>query len=144
MASAWVLYNNAKKAIGSGGIDLTGSGTAFKLRLYTSASNAATATLITGGQVTNEVSTGGYPAEGKSMTVNFSAKTTASVFTWIFNTVVFTAAAGSAITNIKYAVIMTQTASILICYSQLSTSEITVPATTEYHLWPNTSIFELS
>lgn len=144
MASAWEFYNNFKGALGSGAIDLTGVGTAFKLRLYTSASNAATATLVSGGQVTNEVAGNGYPAEGKALTVNWSVKATASVYSWVFTTVVFTANASSAITNIKYAVIMTQTASILVCWSQLSTVEITVPAGVEYHIYPNTSVFELS
>lgn len=142
MASAWEFYNNFKGGLGRAEFDLSGTNTSYVMKLYTSASNAATATLISAGQVTNEVATGGYVE--KAMTVNWSAKTTASTWTWLFNTVVFTAAAGSAIANVKYAVIATQTASILVCWSQLSTVEITVPATTEYHIYPNGSIFELS
>lgn len=142
MAAAWEYYNSFKSSLGSGAIDLTGTGTAFQMKLYTSASNAATATLVSGGQVTNEVATGGYV--GKAMVVNWSVKTTTSTYSWTFNTVVYTAAATSAITNIKYAVIMTQTASILVMWSQLSTVEITVPATTEYNLYPSTVAFELN
>jgi hypothetical protein len=143
-ATAWEFYNSFKNSLGSGAIDLSGTGTSFSMRLYSSASNAATASLVTGGQLTNELTAGDNGYTIRPMTVNWSVKTTTSTYTWTFNTVVWTAPAGSALNNVKFAVIMTQTASILVCWSQLSTAEITVPAGTELHIAPNPVCFELS
>ena len=142
-ASAWVFYNSFKDKLGQGLIDLTGTGTAFKMRLCKSTSNAATATLVTAGQLTNEVDSSAYPAKGNSLTVNWSVKTTTSVYSWTFNTVIFTAS-GTAINNVKYAVIATQTASILVCYSQLTTAEFNVALGNELVIEPNPVCFELS
>lgn len=143
-ATAWEFYNNFKSALGSGSIDLSGTNTSFTMRLYSSASNAATASLVSGGQVTNELTAGDNGYTIRPLTVNWSVKTTTSTYSWTFNTVVWTAPAGSALTNVKFAVIMTQTASILVCWSQLSTAEITVPAGTELHISPNPVCFELN
>ena len=44
-ATAWTLYNKAKKKIGNGTIQLGVQN--FKVQLHTSASNASTATLST-------------------------------------------------------------------------------------------------
>lgn len=142
-ATAWEFYNNFKYVLGTGSVDLSGTNTSFKIRLYTSASNAATATLLTGGQVTNEVNSSSYPAEGKALTVNWSVKSTTSTYSWTFTDITFTAS-GTALNNIKYAVIMTQTASILVCWSQLSTAEFNVTAGNELVIQPNPVVFELN
>ena len=142
-ASAWEFYNSFKSALGTGAIDLSGTNTSFKLRLYQSSSNAATATLVTGGQVTNEVNSSSYPAEGKAITVNWSVKTTTSTYSWTMLTVIYTAS-GTALNNIKYAVIMTQTASILVCWSQLTTAEFNVTTGNTLTIEPNPVIFELN
>ena len=142
-ATAWEFYNNFKSALGSGSIDLSGTNTSFKLRLYQSSSNAATATLVSGGQVTNEVASSSYPAEGQALTVNWSVKTTTSTYSWTMLTVIFTAS-GTALNNIKYAVIMTQTASILVCWSQLTTAEFNVTTGNTLTIEPNPVIFELN
>lgn len=141
VASAWEFYNNFKSALGRGLIDLTGTGTSFVLRLYTSASNAATATLVTGGQLTGEVASSGYV--GRSLTVNWSVKSTTSTYSWTFTDVTFTAS-GTAYVNIRYAVIMTQTASILVCWSQLTSAEFTLAAGNELVIQPNPVVFELN
>lgn len=142
-ASSWEFYNNFKSALGKGQIDLTGTGTSFKLRLMTSASNAATATLVSAGQLTGEVASSAYTAKGKALTVNWSVKTTTSTYSWTFATVIFTAS-GTAINNIKYAVIATQTASILVCWSQLSTAEFNVALNGTLVIEPNPVCFELN
>jgi len=142
-ASAWEFYNSFKDKLGRGEIDLTGTNTTFKMRLFQSASNAATATLVTAGQLTNEVATSSYPAKGNALTVNWSVKTTTSTYSWIAQTVTFTAS-GTAINNIKYAVIATQTASILVCWSQLTTAEFNVAAGNELIIEPNPVTFELN
>lgn len=145
-ATAWQFYNNFKKALGNGSIDLTGTNTSFIMRLYSSASNAATASLVSGGEVTNELPADNNYSQKALVNPNWSVKTTTSTFSWSFDTVVFTAGAASAMTNIKYAVILTQTASILVCWSQLSTAEITVPAGLEYHIYSSSAkiCFELN
>jgi len=142
-ASAWEFYNNFKYALGNGQIDLTGTGTSFKMRLFKSSSNAATATLVTAGQLTNEVDSSAYPTKGNALTVNWSVKSTTSTYSWTFTTVVFTAS-GTAINNVKYAVIATQTASILICWSQLTTAEFNIALGNELVLEPNPVAFELN
>lgn len=143
MASAWEFYNSFKDQLGRGAIDLTGTGTTFRMRLYKSTSNAATATLVTAGQVTNEVNSSAYPAEGKALTVNWSVKTTTSTYSWTFLTVIYTAS-GTAINNVKYAVIATQTASILVCWSELSTTEFNIALGNELVIEPNPVCFELN
>ena len=52
-ATAWQLYNTAKRYIGNGTIEL-GAGN-FKMALFTSASNASTFTLSTFGSLTNQI-----------------------------------------------------------------------------------------
>jgi len=142
-ATAWEFYNNFKKVISSGQVDLTGATTNFKMRLFSSASNAATATLLTAGQLTGEVNSSAYPTKGQAITVNYSVKTTTSTYSWTFTTVVFTAS-GTAINQVKYAVIATQTASILVCWSQLSTAEFNVALNGTLTIYPNTTVFELN
>lgn len=142
-ASAWEFYNSFKDKLGRGSIDLTGTNTSFKMRLFKSTSNAATATLVTAGQLTNEVDSSAYPAKGKALTVNWSVKTTTSTYSWMAATITFTAS-GTAINNVKYAVIATQTASILVCWSQLTTAEFNVGSGNELILEPNPVTFELN
>jgi hypothetical protein len=142
-ATAWEFYNSFKNQLGQGAIDLSGTNTTFRMRLYTSASNAATATLVSAGQVTNEVNSSAYPAEGQALTVNWSVRTTTSTYAWTFTTVIFTAS-GTAINNVRYAVIATQTASLLVCWSELSTAEYNVAAGNELVIEPNPVAFTLN
>ena len=131
-ASAWQLYNSAKKYIGNGTITL-GAGV-FKMVLATSASNASTFTLTAYSQVTNEISaTGGYTTGGKNLvpataywTVGASAKQ--MKFTMSTVGLAFTAS-GASLTNIKYAILRNSTgatAGRLLCFCQLSSSQFTV------------------
>lgn len=142
-ASAWEFYNSFKDHLGKGNIDLSGTNTSFKMRLFKSTSNAATATLVSAGQLTNEVNSSAYPAKGKAMTVNWSVKSTTSTYSFTFTDITFTAS-GTAINNVKYAVIATQTASILVCWSQLTTVEFNVALGNELVIQPNPVAFELT
>lgn len=134
-ASAWSIYNLAKKYIGNGTLVL--GTTAFKLKLTKSASNASTFTLSTFASVNNEISArGGYAANGRALasmiwTVGASAKQ------YKFNSadVVFTAS-GSALNNIKYAVIGVSGGKAL-CWSKLTTSQFTVAS-------PNTLTIQMN
>ena len=150
-ASAWQLYNSAKKYIGNGTITL-GAGV-FKMLLATSASNASTFTLSTYASVTNEIAaTGGYTTGGKNLvpataqwTVGASAKQ--MKFTMSAVGLAFTAS-GASLTNIKYAIIRNSTgatAGKLLCFCQLSSSQFTVTSPNTLTILPAaTGIFTLT
>ena len=150
-ASAWQLYNSAKKYIGNGTITL-GAGV-FKMLLATSASNASTFTLTAYSQITNEIAaTGGYTTGGKNLvpataywTVGASAKQ--MKFTMSTVGLAFTAS-GASLTNIKYAIIRNSTgatAGKLLCFCQLSSSQFTVTSPNTLTVLPAaTGIFTLT
>jgi len=150
-ATAWQLYNSAKKYIGNGTITL-GAGV-FKMVLATSASNASTFTLTAYSQVTNEISaTGGYTTGGKNLvpataywTVGASAKQ--MKFTMSSVGLAFTAS-GASLTNIKYAILRNSTgatAGRLLCFCQLSSSQFTVTSPNTLTVLPAaTGIFTLA
>ena len=150
-ASAWQLYNSAKKYIGNGTITL-GAGV-FKMVLATSASNTSTFTLSTYASVTNEISaTGGYVTGGKNLvpataywTVGASAKQ--MKFTMSTVGLAFTAS-GASLTNIKYAILRNSTgatAGKLLCFCQLSSSQFTVTSPNTLTVLPAaTGIFTLT
>lgn len=123
-ASAFQLYNEAKKYIGNATINL--SSAAFKMKLCTSASNASTFTLSTFASITGEISArGGYVAGGRALaslvwTVGASAKS----YKLDAADLVFTAS-GSSLNNVKFAVIGVSAGKAL-CWSKLSTSQFTV------------------
>jgi hypothetical protein len=150
-ATAWQLYNSAKKYIGNGSITL-GAGV-FKMLLATSASNASTFTLTAYSQITNEISaTGGYVTGGKNLvpataiwTVGASAKQ--MKFTMSTVGLAFTAS-GASLTNIKYAILRNSTgatAGRLLCFCQLSSSQFTVTSPNTLTVLPAaTGIFTLT
>ena len=146
-ASAWQLYNYAKRYIGNGTIEL-GVGN-FKMALFTSASNASTFTLSTFASLTSEISaTGGYTSGGKALvpatgqwTVGASAKQ--MKFTYSAIGLTFTAS-GSSLSNIKYAVIY-QSGGKLLCFCQLSSSQFTVASPNTLTVLPAaTGVFTLT
>ena len=150
-ATAWQLYNSAKKYIGNGSITL-GAGV-FKMVLATSASNASTFTLTAYSQITNEIAaTGGYVTGGKNLvpataywTVGASAKQ--MKFTMSTVGLAFTAS-GASLTNIKYAILRNSTgatAGRLLCFCQLSSSQFTVTSPNTLTVLPAaTGIFTLT
>jgi hypothetical protein len=134
-ATAWTLYNEAKKYIGNGTIVLGTS--AMKMKLHTSASNASTFTLSTFASINNEISArGGYVAGGRALgglawTVGASAKQ----YKFDSTDLVFTAS-GSSLINVKYAVIG-MSGSKALCWSKLTTAQFTVTS-------PNTLTIQMN
>lgn len=151
-ASAWQLYNSAKKYIGNGTITL-GAGV-FKMLLSRTSSNASTFTLSTYASVTAEISaTGGYVAGGKNLvpatgqwTVNPSSATQMK-YTMSTVGLAFTAS-GASLTNIRYAVLRNSTSAAggrLLCFCQLSSSQFTVASPNTLTVLPAaTGIFTLT
>ena len=151
-ASAWQLYNYAKRYIGNGTITL-GAGV-FKMLLATSASNASTFTISTYAQITGEIAaTGGYATGGKNLvpanaqwTVN---PTSAKQMKFTMSTIglAFTAS-GASLTNIKYAILRNSTGALsgkLLCFCQLSSAQFTVTSPNTLTVLPAaTGIFTLT
>jgi len=150
-ATAWQLYNSAKKYIGNGTITL-GAGV-FKMVLAETASNASTFTLSTYASVTNEIgAAGGYVTGGRDLvpataqwTVGASAKQ--QKFSMSAVGLAFTAS-GASLVNIRYAIIRNSTgaaAGKLLCFCQLSSSQFTVSSPNTLTVLPAaTGIFTLT
>lgn len=150
-ASAWQLYNEAKKYIGNGTITL-GAGV-FKMVLATSASNASTFTLSAYSELTGEISaTGGYVTGGKNLvpvTGQWTVGASAKQYKFTYSTVGLTfTASGASLTNVKYAVIRNSTgagAGRLLCWCQLSSSQFTVTSPNTLTILPAaTGVFTLT
>jgi len=126
-ASAWEVYNEAKKYIGNGTLKLD---TAKRITLHTSASNASTKTLSIYSELTNEVSDAtGYSSSGKALgTVAWTVGASAGSYKFDADDVVWTATGGS-IASIKFAVISNTSGGAsgkLLCKSKLTTSQFTL------------------
>lgn len=123
-ATAFQIYNKAKKYIGNGTIQL--GTTALKLKLTKSGSNASTFTLSTFASITNEISaTGGYTAGGRAIpSVTWTVGASAKQYKLGASSLIFTAS-GAALNNIKYAVIGVSGGKCL-CWSRLSSSQFTI------------------
>lgn len=124
-ATAWVFYNEAKHKIGNGLINLSGGN--FRLALYMSAASASvnTATVTIQSELGSQVSGGAYAAGGLALSgVSWGAGTSAGQQKWDCTDPVFTAS-GSAMSNVKYGVIVCSvaaTSGYLMCWSKLSTA----------------------
>jgi hypothetical protein len=129
-ATAWAVYNEAKKYLGAGTIVLPG---AFRITLHTSASNAATATLSQFSELTNELTeANGYSSSGKAL-ANEAWTVGASAGQYKFDADdPFWSANGGTIANIKHAVIWQSAAATasrkLFCRSQLTSSQFSLSA----------------
>ena len=153
-ATAWQLYNTAKKYIGDGTITL-GAGS-FKMALANSASNTSTFTLETFGSLTGEISaTGGYTAGGRELvpaTGQWTTGASAKQIKFTYSTVGLTfTASGSSLNNVKYAVITfgasagVASARKLLCFCQLSSSQFTVSSPNTLTVLPAaTGVFTLT
>jgi hypothetical protein len=143
---AWVIYNEFKKYLGTGAVPLSGQ---FRIGLYTSASNAGTATLSIVSEVSGEIADGnGYSTSGKALTETWATGASAGEFRFDATAVIWTASGGN-IANVKYAVIWASGASAaarkLVCYSQLSTAQFTVTTGNTLTITPSANgIFELN
>jgi len=123
-ATAWSLYNTAKKYIGNGTINLASA--SFKMKLTTSASNASTFTISTFASITSEIGTsGGYATGGKALTsVTWTVGSSAKQYRLDCADPLWTATGGP-LTNIKYGVIGVSGGKAL-CWSRFSTSPFSV------------------
>ena len=158
-ASAWQLYNDGKRYIGNGTIQLGVNN--FKMALFTSASNTSTFTLSTFASLTNEISaTGGYVSGGKALvpatgqwTVGASAKQ--MKFTYSTIGLTFTASAlttapttANDLNNVRYAVIYKDgvgSAAKLLCFCALSSAQFTVSSPNTLTVLPAaTGVFTLT
>ena len=146
-ASAWQLYNNGKRYIGNGTIEL-GVGN-FKMALFTSASNTSTFTLSTFASLTSEISaTGGYVTGGKALvpaTGQWTVGASAKQMKFTYSTVGLTfTASGASLNNIKYAVIY-QSGGKLLCFCQLSSTQFSVSSPNTLTVLPAaTGVFTLT
>ena len=150
-ASAWQLYNIAKKYIGNGTITL-GAGV-FKMVLASASSNASTFTISTYAQITNEIAAaGGYVTGGRNLVPATSQWVTGASakqmkFTQTTTGLTFTAS-GANLADIKYAIIRNSTGSTagkLLCFCQLSSSNFTVTSPNTLTIIPAaTGIFTLT
>lgn len=123
-ATAWTLYNKAKKKLMAGTIQLGVN--VFKMQLHTSASNASTATLSTAASVSNEVADGyGYTTGGQALAaVTWSVGASAGQYRFDSNDLVWTATGGN-IANIKFAVVK-NSAGQAVMWSRLTTAQFTL------------------
>ena len=150
-ATAWQLYNSAKKYIGNGTITL-GAGV-FKMVLAETASNASTFTLSTYASVTSEIAaTGGYTTGGKNLvpaTAQWVTGASAKQLKFTMSAVglPFTAS-GASLTNIRYAILRNSTSATagkLLCFCQLSSAQFTVTSPNTLTVLPAaTGIFTLT
>jgi hypothetical protein len=130
-AQAWKVYNKAKKKIGNGSILL--SGTAFRMTLHTSASNAATLTLSTYAGLTGEVTSvaSSYSSSGKACTsAQWTVGASAKQYKFQVGNVFWSAA--SQISNIKFAALWLSGASAnarhLLAFASLTSSQFNLAA----------------
>jgi hypothetical protein len=146
-ASAWQLYNDAKRYLGNGTIQLGVNN--FKMALFRSASNTSTFTLSTFASLTNEISaTGGYVSGGKALvpaTGQWTTGASAKQMKFTYSTVGLTfTASGAPLTNVKYAVIY-NSAGKLLCFCQLSSAQFTVSSPNTLTVLPAaTGVFTLT
>lgn len=127
-ATAWTIYDKAKKKIGNGTIVL-GAGV-FKVHLHTSASNASTSTISLHSSVSSEVTQGnGYLSAGKSLTtLAWTVGASAAQYKFDADDPLWTATGGT-IPNIKFAVIRTSinaSTGHVLCWSRLTTAQFTL------------------
>ncbi len=150
-ASAWQLYNEAKKYIGNGTIKLGVDN--FKMVLLQSASNASTFTLSTYAQLSAEVATAaGYVAGGRALVPATGqwvqgASAKQQKFTMSAIGLAFTAS-GATIENIKFAVLRNSVSSgvgKVLCWCKLSSSEFDLASPNTLTVLPAaTGIFTLT
>src|SRR5262245_39088609 len=140
-AGPFQTYNTAKKYLMDGTLDINTN--AWRMALFTSASNAGTATVSTKSQLTNEVTEAfGYSSSGKALpNVKWSTGASAGEMKFTCDPFFWSANAGN-ITNVKYGVIFDPASGKTLCRSQLSTAQFNVTAGNRLTVTPaGTGIF---
>ena len=121
-AGSYTLYNEAKKYLNTGLIDLDTN--VLYDGLYKSTSNASTYTLSNTSELTNPVSGGGYTGDKILGSVLVTAGASTKQIKFDAADSVFTASAGN-IGSVMYSVIYASGGK-LICWAKLSTAAFTV------------------
>jgi hypothetical protein len=146
-ASAFTLFKTAKGFIGDGTIDLDTD--AFKICFFTSATTISAGVTSTYAKLQSagvQISArGGYPTGGESLTsVVWTTGTSAGQQKFDAADYVLTAS-GSAISNIRYAVVYEVGSGKLLCYAALSTAQFSLAAgNTLTVTMPATGLFTLA
>ena len=153
-ASAWTLYNDGKRYIGNGTIQLGAGGTGnFKIALFRTSGSATVTNLAISTfaslAVAQVSATGGYVAGGKAIapvTGQWTTGASASQMKFTYTTAGLTfTASGSSINNIRYAVLYESSAGKLLCYAALSTVQFTVASPNTLTILPAaTGVFTLT
>jgi hypothetical protein len=152
-ATAWQLYNDGKRYIGNGTIELGVSN--FKMALFRTSASALinNLTLSTFGSLSSEISaTGGYTAGGKALvpgTGQWTVGASATQMKFTYSTVGLTfTASGAPLTNVRYAVIYKDgvgSAAKLLCFCALSSAQFTVVSPNTLTVLPAaTGVFTLT
>ncbi len=159
-AGTWKIYAAAKKALGTGGNMTAGAITlgvgVFKMSLHRASASAAILVLSTRSKFTSipgEISArGGYVAGGRNLLPATGqwvtgVSTKQIKFTYSTLGLVFTAS-GSALNNIKYALIRTSVAAgsgKVLCFCTLSTAAFTISSPNTLTVLPAaTGVFTLA
>lgn len=129
-ASAWSLFDVARKHIGNNTVNLSTT-TGWNMSLHKTAASAnLVGDVTTWGSIGSELASGnGYTAGGKALTsVVWTTGASAGQYKWDVGNRVFTAS-GGALTSIRYAVIFFSvgaTSGYPLCYAALSTAAFSV------------------
>ena len=153
-AGTWKIYAKAKQSMGNGTITL-GAGV-FKMSLHRASASAAILVLSTRSKFTSipgEISArGGYVAGGRNLvpaTAQWVVGASAKQYKFTYSTIglVFTAS-GSALNNIKYALIRNSVAAgsgKILCFCTLSTASFTISSPNTLTILPAaTGVFTLA
>lgn len=117
-ASAFNMYNNSKRYLVDGTVDIDTD--TIVARLYKSDSNASTFTLSLSSEMTNPVSTGSYAAITTTVTINDNGLSTAVDIADLQWT-----ASGADMTSIQF-LALSENGGKLICWCALSTAAFDV------------------
>jgi hypothetical protein len=142
-AQKWTLYNKAQRFLMDGTIDIDAA--AWRIALFTSASNAGSLTLSAKAEVTGEiVEQFGYSSSGKALVnVKWQQGRSAAEMMFTSDPLFWSANAGD-INNVKWGVIFDPGTGKLLCRSQLSASQFAVTAGNRLTITPaSTGIFFL-
>ena len=125
-ASAWIIFDNAKHALGNDEINL--SADTFRLALYSTAASAnITGDITIQSSIGSESSGGGYPAGGTTLASNTWVESGGSV-KFDATDPIFTASS-SVLSAVRYAAIVTSvaaTSGLCLCFAALSTANFNV------------------
>ena len=155
-ASAWKVFGLAKRSLGRGEFTLhTG---VFRMALHTTAASAVLSTMRSIGvaisawaSIGNQISVrGGYQSSGRTVPVpkwSTGAANSTLKFYYTATGIIFTAS-GSALNNVRYAVIRNSTGAAVgrpLCYAALSTAQFTIASGNTLTILPHANgVFALT